>query len=633
MIRVLILILFFRLFGYTTGCCSNRWGKGWTKTQYVKDLDFLAMTQARSLRQHDYKNVKTAQFIGDVYNEKPIYGVYDPKVKGRGQNIEIDLNDPNIVGYWYARSLTIQKAILEEIQKNPAVRQRSYGAPTGGQAAATNSIANCAVSLMKTKQQSKSYMIVKNDTTTTIIIPAGSYTDPKRTKDVKVMKSFIMTESKDDSHNGTGGGGGDNVQIYLSHFSPEGTTILRGGTWKEDALNGHCNSGSRLLSDGKGHYEDWGFRVAMTMENEEDDSDSSESNHNYPSSSSSCPEPTITLSLSHDDDNDKTDDSSIVTIDFVYIPPGTFVMGGTKKDDGRFSCVEVPHHKVRITKGFYLGKFPVTQQQYQLMFNGKNPSKSTKNATCPVDNISVTDALLFCELVSDRTGCNVRLPSEAEWEYAARGNTNTNNAKISPSSATNTKWFWGNDPSKLGDYAWYKDNANGKSHCVGLKQPNPFGLYDLYGNVCERVNDTYKREYYEECHGASSSSQQNNDSPDSGGWCDDPKGPSQGVKSKFRYANIPVPSSGTYSLTAKVCTVTNNQRLNVSLSPYNASAASGDDEIFVMNLPYTIGEWQESDPVILYNLKKGNDTTLYFWRDNPPQYGVSIKQFTLTKVE
>jgi len=257
-----------------------------------------------------------------------------------------------------------------------------------------------------------------------------------------------------------------------------------------------------------------------------------------------------------------------------------------------------------------MGKYPVTQEQYSLLRGGKNPSKSTKDPKCPVDNVSVENARLFCSAASSRTGKDVRLPSEAEWEYSSRGSTQGRSAQI--------KWFWGDDPSKLPEYAICKLNSDGHTHPVGTKLPNPFGLYDIYGNVTERVNDTYKRSYYEETRAAR-----------------DPKGPSQGMNSNMRFDNVPIPEDGDYALTAKVCTVTNKQRLTVSTSPCKdeAGECGNDDDDgtgpLVLELPYTMGEWEDSTPVVLKNLKQGS-TTLYFWRDKPPAYGVTVKEFTLT---
>ena len=85
----------------------------------------------------------------------------------------------------------------------------------------------------------------------------------------------------------------------------------------------------------------------------------------------------------------------------------------------------------------------------------------------------------FCQWLSAKTGHFYRLPTEAEWEYAAR-------------AGTTTTYFWGNDGSKLGQYAWYADNSDFKYQKVGKKKPNPWGLYDIYGNVTEWVLDQYK---------------------------------------------------------------------------------------------------------------------------------------------
>jgi len=374
-----------------------------------------------------------------------------------------------------------------------------------------------------------------------VSIPAAAYSKPSgSTKEVKAMKSF---------------GGG--LQIFLPRFSREGKTVLRGGTWKGDA--NACTSGKRLLSGGYGAYENWGLRAAMTHTGDRAPSE---------------------LKLALGDG---------VTMELVYIKPGTFVMGGISTTDGRFECVEVPKHEVTLTKGFYLGKYEVTQAQYQAIM-GSNPSRSTKAPNCPVDRVSWADALKFCEKLAEKTGRDVRLPTEAEWEYASR-------------AGRDTRWFFGNDPSKIGDYAWFKDNAGGKSHPVGQKKPNPWGLYDIYGNVCERIADTYARDYYAK-------------SPKV-----DPTGPSQGTKSRFEYT-ITAPRSGKYSLTARVVTANYNQELVVS--------ANSDESQTTMAMPFTVGTWQDCKPVTL-TLKEGQNI-LRFWRDRPPQKGLAIKSFTLKPV-
>ena len=135
------------------------------------------------------------------------------------------------------------------------------------------------------------------------------------------------------------------------------------------------------------------------------------------------------------------------------------------------------------------------------------------------------------------------------------------------------------------------------------KKPNPWGLYDIYGNVCERISDTYARNYYAQ-------------SPKV-----DPTGPSQGTKSRFEY-KITVPRSGKYSLTAQVVTANYNQRLNVS-------ANDAESEIAI-EMPFTVGKWRDSEPVRL-TLKKG-ENALQFSRTEPPQYGLAIKSFALKPV-
>ena len=333
---------------------------------------------------------------------------------------------------------------------------------------------------------------------------------------------------------------------------------MRGCRWKNDANT--CTSGTRMLSGGYGKYENWGLRAAM-------------------SHTGNAAPPEVILDLGDD-----------VTMGLVYIQPGTFVMGGENTTDGRFECVELPKHEVKITKGFYLCRFEVTQAQYQAIM-GSNPSRSTKGPDCPVDNVGVTDALSFCGKLAEITGRDVRLPTEAEWEYASR-------------AGRDTKWFFGDDPSQIGEYAWFKDNAGAKSHPVGQKKPNPWGLHDIYGNVCERISDTYDRNYYAR-------------SPK-----EDPTGPSQGASSRFEY-QVSVPKPGKYLLSARVVTANYDQRLNVAA---NDSAAET-----VMEMPFTVGDWQESQPVTL-TLNQG-ENTLRFWRDQPPQYGLAIKDFTLTPVK
>src|ERR1700730_5597364 len=146
-------------------------------------------------------------------------------------------------------------------------------------------------------------------------------------------------------------------------------------------------------------------------------------------------------------------------IEFVKIAPGEFMMGCV---DGDKDCLEdeVPTHKVRLTKGFELGKYEITQAQWEGV-TGSNPSqiKGPKN---PVDSVDKDDIHAFLDkLNAQNDGYKYRLPTEAEWEYAARAGAP--------------------DPPKasLGEYAWFADNSKDESHPVGLKKPNAWGLYDM----------------------------------------------------------------------------------------------------------------------------------------------------------
>ena len=160
---------------------------------------------------------------------------------------------------------------------------------------------------------------------------------------------------------------------------------------------------------------------------------------------------------------------------FKLIPAGTFTMGDASGEDD-----ETPH-EVTLTKPFKMGIHEVTQAQYEQVM-GVNPS-GFKGADNPVEMVSWDDAVEFCrrlsELPAEKAAGNVyRLPTEAEWEYACR-------------AGTTTKYSFGDDESELGDYAWYGVNSDQKTHPVGSKKPNAWGLYDMHGNVFEWCQDRY----------------------------------------------------------------------------------------------------------------------------------------------
>lgn len=175
----------------------------------------------------------------------------------------------------------------------------------------------------------------------------------------------------------------------------------------------------------------------------------------------------------------------------VQLPAGWFTMGDETE-------VDAQPHQVYVS-AFYIDKYLVTQEQYQRVMGG-NPSrwKAGKN---PVEQVRWSDAARYCNARSRLEAlqscydlktweCNFdadgyRLPTEAEWEYACR-------------AGTKTTYFFGNDPSKLRDYAWFEENSGGQPRPVGQKLPNPWGLYDMYGNVWQWCNDFYKVDYYQE---------------------------------------------------------------------------------------------------------------------------------------
>ena len=165
-----------------------------------------------------------------------------------------------------------------------------------------------------------------------------------------------------------------------------------------------------------------------------------------------------------------------VGIDFVKIAPDELTMG-CSDGDNQCSADEKPAHKVKITKAFEMGKYELTQAQWKSVMNS-NPS-AIKGDNHPVENVARTDAEDFLAKLNARNdGYHYRLPTEAEWEYAARAGTK------------------GAYAGPLKDIAWFADNSEDETHAVGTKKPNAWGLYDMEGNVREWVSDTYGANYY-----------------------------------------------------------------------------------------------------------------------------------------
>jgi formylglycine-generating enzyme required for sulfatase activity len=171
---------------------------------------------------------------------------------------------------------------------------------------------------------------------------------------------------------------------------------------------------------------------------------------------------------------------------FAYIQPGTFTMGSPATEQDRYSD-EGPQTTVALTRGFWMGKYEVMQGEY-LAVMGSNPSYFTGDLNRPVEQVSWFEATNYCGklTVQERAagrlpvGWAYRLPTEAEWEYAAR-------------AGTTTRFSFGDDPgyTQLGNYAWFESNSGSQTHPVGQKQANPLGLYDVYGNVFEWCADWY----------------------------------------------------------------------------------------------------------------------------------------------
>jgi formylglycine-generating enzyme required for sulfatase activity len=167
----------------------------------------------------------------------------------------------------------------------------------------------------------------------------------------------------------------------------------------------------------------------------------------------------------------------VADMQFIFISPRSFMMGSPRDEIGRWA--NETRHKVRLTQGFYIQTTEVTQGQWRDIM-GENPSVFSRcGSDCPVENVFWGDALEFIDRLNKREGTDkYRMPTEAEWEFACRAGTTTMGA-------------YGDDPAKLPEYGWFKDNADGSPHPVAQLKPNAWGLYDMHGNVSEWCSDWF----------------------------------------------------------------------------------------------------------------------------------------------
>jgi formylglycine-generating enzyme required for sulfatase activity len=214
---------------------------------------------------------------------------------------------------------------------------------------------------------------------------------------------------------------------------------------------------------------------------------------------------------------------------FAWIRPGSFWMGGEKYAE------EKPVHRVTITKGFYMGVFPITQAEWQAVMSN-NPSRFLGDDR-PVEMVSWEDCQEFCQQLRQLTSKPIRLPTEAEWEYACRAGTSGDYCK-------------GNDKRALRKVGWYDGNSNDQTHPVGYLAPNAWGLYDMHGNVWEWCQDwygTYSAENQTDPKGASSGDSR---VLRGGSWCDCP----ELCRAALRYRSAP--SARGNNVGCRVCFVT-----------------------------------------------------------------------------
>ncbi|MCB9267768.1 MAG: SUMF1/EgtB/PvdO family nonheme iron enzyme [Lewinellaceae bacterium] len=203
--------------------------------------------------------------------------------------------------------------------------------------------------------------------------------------------------------------------------------------------------------------------------------------------------------------------------EMIFVEGGAFMMGS---DSGERVWREDPIHEVELD-GFYIGKFSVTQALWKAVMGEDNNPSYFKGANRPVEQVSWEDTQAFFQKLNELSGRQYRLPTEAEWEYAARGGNQSEGYEYAGSN-------------KLKEVAWYEGNSHGETNIVGLKYPNELGIYDMSGNVWEWCQDWFSEDYYEECHKQ--------------GKVKNPRGPGQGTGRVLR--------GGSWSFAPRGCRCT-----------------------------------------------------------------------------
>ena len=165
-------------------------------------------------------------------------------------------------------------------------------------------------------------------------------------------------------------------------------------------------------------------------------------------------------------------------LELIQCPQGEFLMGSNSG-----LPLEIPIRNVRIQKPFWLSKTLVTEKLWASLFNEPTTASETVE-TRPKTNVSHDDAVKFCDLASVQTGCHFSLPSEAQWEYACR-------------AGTESEFFWGEKPRHAQLYGWFDSNSQSHTQPICQLEPNPWGFYDIVGNLWEWCADVWNSDYHD----------------------------------------------------------------------------------------------------------------------------------------